>query len=281
MNIHSFSRRSFLAAAGAAPLALRASGQHIPIGLELYSVRRDLKKDLPGTVRKVAKMGYQCVEFFAPYYAWTPDKARQVRKELDRLGIKCYSTHNGMQSFTPQGIAKAIELNKILGTRFVVLASPGRVDSIDGWKHVAATLDNANRTLEKHGLHAGYHNHDAEWKPIDGQRPMDVLAANTSKSIMLQFDVGTCVAAGADPVAWVNQNPGRIRSMHLKDWSPTLGYRALFGQGVVPWKRIFAAAESQHEVEYYLIEQEGSAYPELETAKLCLIAYRYLRGMHA
>lgn len=281
MNLHSFSRRSFLAAAGAAPLALWASGKDIPIGLELYSVRHDLKKDLPGTVRKVAKMGYQCVEFFAPYYAWTPDKARQVRQELDGLGIKCYSTHNGMTSFTPEGIGHAIELNKILGTRYVVLASPGRVDSLDGWKHVAATLDKANRTLAKHGLHAGYHNHDAEWKPIDGKRPMDVLAANTDKSIMLQFDVGTCVAAGADPVAWVHQNPGRIRSMHLKDWSPTKGYRVLFGQGVVPWKRIFAAAEAQHEVEYYLIEQEGSDYPELKTAELCLANYRKLRQIHA
>lgn len=229
MTIYTLSRRSFMAAAAAVPLLARCSRKHIPIGLELYTVRHALKQDLTSTVEKVAHIGYPIVEFFAPYYDWTPDYAKQVRSELDRLGVKCYSTHNEMQSFTPEGIDKAIELNKILGTRFVVLASPGRIDSIEGWKHVAATLDKANRTLEKYGLHAGYHNHDAEWKPVDGQRPMDVLAANTDKSIMLQLDVGTCVAAGADPVAWVNQNPGRIRCMHLKDWSPDKGYRVLFG----------------------------------------------------
>jgi sugar phosphate isomerase/epimerase len=281
MSLHSFSRRSFLAAVGAAPLALRAAGKQIPIGLELYSVRHELSKDLTGTVQQVAQMGYQCVEFFAPYYGWTSDYARQVRKQLDDLGIKCYSTHNGMQSFTPQGIDKAIELNKILGTRFIVLASAGKIDSLDGWKHVAGTLDEANRTMKKEGLHAGYHNHDVEWKPIDGQKPMEVIAANTEKSIMLQLDVGTCVAAGSDPVAWVEQNPGRIRSMHLKDWSPTKGYRVLFGEGVVPWKRLFAAAETKGGAEYYLIEQEGSDYPELEAASRCLIAYRNLRGLHA
>lgn len=276
---HTFSRRSFLALAAVAPLAAaRAAGRSVPIGLELYSVRDQLAKDLPGTVRGVAKMGYQCVEFFAPYYQWTPAYAQQVRKELDTLGITCHSTHNDLKSFTPDGIGKAIELNKILGTWYVVLASPGRVETIDDWKRVASTLNKANSTLARHGLHAGYHNHDAEWRPIDGQKPMEVLAANTDKSIMLQLDVGTCVAAGSDPVAWINHNPGRIRSLHLKDWSPQGGYRVLFGQGVAPWKKIFSAAETRGGVRYYLIEQEGSDYPEMETARRCLAAYRKLRA---
>ena len=254
------------------------AGKHIPIGLELYSVRDELKKDLPGTLQGVAKMGYECVEFFAPYYAWTPEYAAQVKKQLKDLGVQCYSTHNGMESFTTDGIQKAIELNKILGTRYIVLAHPGEVSGVDGWKHVAETLNTANDKMKHHGLHAGYHNHDAEWKPVDGQKPMEILAANTDKSIMLQLDVGTCVAAGSDPVAWINANPGRIRSLHLKDWSPEKGYRVLFGEGVAPWKKIFAAAESKGGVEYYLIEQEGSEYPEMETADRCLVAYKSLHG---
>jgi sugar phosphate isomerase/epimerase len=273
-----FTRRSFLALTAAPLASAMAAGEDIPIGLELYSVRHQLAKNLPGTVRRVAKMGYQCVEFYAPYYDWTPSYARQVRKQLDTLGISCHSTHNDLKSFTPAGIGKAIELNHILGTWYVVLASPGDLSTLDGWKRVAETLNKANSTLETHGLHAGYHNHDAEWKPIDGRKPMEVIAANTDRSIMLQLDVGTCVAAGSDPVAWINQNPGRIRSLHLKDWSPQGGYRVLFGQGVAPWKRIFAAAESRGGVRYYLIEQEGSKYPELETARLCLANYRKLHA---
>jgi sugar phosphate isomerase/epimerase len=253
-------------------------GKHIPIGLELYSVREELKKDSSGTLQAVAKMGYECVEFFAPYYEWTADDAKQVRKQLDDLGMRCYSTHNGMQSFAPEGLQKAIELNKILGTKYIVLAHPGNVSSLADWKHVVEVLNTANHRMSGEGLHAGYHNHDLEWKPVDGQKPIELIAANTAKSIMLQLDVGTCLETGNDPVAWIQQNPGRIRSLHLKDWSPEKGYRVLFGEGVAPWKKIFSAAESTGGVEYYLIEQEGSDYPELETADRCLVAYRNLHG---
>jgi sugar phosphate isomerase/epimerase len=277
--LDSVSRRSFLAFFAAAPLwAALATNKHIPIGLELYSVRNDLKNDLIGTVRGVAKMGYECVEFYAPYYDWTLDYAKLVRKELDALGVRCYSTHNSSQSFTPDGIGKAIELNQALGARYVVLAHPGNVKDIDGWKRIAETLNQANATLVSHGLHAGYHNHDLEWKPVEGQKPIELLATNTEHSIMLQLDVGTCLEAGSDPVAWVEANPGRIRSMHCKDWSPEKKYRVLFGEGVAPWKKLFAAAESTGGIEYYLIEQEGSDYSEVETAERCLSAYRKLRA---
>ena len=263
----------------AAPLvAAMPDSKEIPVGLELYSVRDALQKDLMGTVRGVAKMGYQCVEFFGPYYAWTPDYAKQVRTELDALGIRCYSTHNGLQSFTPDGIAKAIELNRILGARYIVLAHPGKVSGLDDWKRVAETLNTANDTLKGQGLLAGYHNHDLEWKPVGGQKPMELLAAMLDKSVMLQLDVGTCLETGNDAVAWINQNPGRIRSIHVKDWSPERGYRVLTGDGTAPWKNIFAAAESTGGIEYYLIEQEGSDYSEMETVQRCLAAFRKLHG---
>ena len=279
LNSQHLSRRTFLGVVAATPIGLAAAAEkHIPVGLELYSVRDELKKDLPGTIQSVAKMGYECVEFYAPYYEWTPEYAQQVRKQLDDLKIRCYSTHNGLQSFTEDGLSKAIELNKALGTHYIVLAHPGNVSTIDEWKGIADKLNKANDKMKHHGLHAGYHNHDLEWKPVDGQKPMEVLAANTDKSVMLQLDVGTCVEAGNDPVAWIDSNPGRIRSVHLKDWSPEKGYRVLFGEGSVPWKKVLAAAETKGGVEYYLIEQEGSDYPEMETADRCLVAFRNLQG---
>jgi sugar phosphate isomerase/epimerase len=271
-------RRDLLVALGAAPLAFAAGGKHVPIGLELYSVRDELKKDLPGTLQAVAKAGYECVEFYSPYYDWTTDYAKQVRKQLDDLGMKCYSTHNGSGSFKSDGIGKAIELNKILGARYIVLAHPGKVEGVDGWKRVVDLLNNGNDRMQSAGLHAGYHNHDLEWKPVEGQKPLELLAAGTNKSIMLQLDVGTCLETGNDPVAWIKQNPGRIRSLHLKDWSSDKGYRVLFAEGAAPWKDIFAAAESVGGVEYYLIEQEGSDYPPIETVQRCLVAYRNLHG---
>lgn len=241
-------------------------------------MRGELKKDLMGTVRAVAKMGYDCAEFFSPYYAWTPDYAKEVRKMMDDAGIRCLSTHNGPESFTPDGIAHAIELNGIVGSRFIVWASAGNPKTLDGWKAVAERLNQGAEKMKSAGLRAGYHNHQLEFTPLDSQRPIEVLAANTSKDVMLQLDVGTCIEAGSDPVAWVEGNPGRIRSMHCKDWSKEKGYRVLVGDGVAPWKKLFEAAEKSGGLEFYLVEQEGSDYPELETAQRCLTNFRKLHG---
>jgi sugar phosphate isomerase/epimerase len=276
---HSLSRRSVLSCVAAAPLALAfRKKKSVPVGLELYSVRDDLKTDLSGTLDAVAKMGYECVEFFSPYYEWSLDKAKEVRKQLDGLGMRCYSTHNSKTSFSPEGISKAIDLNKALGSRYIVLAHPGKVANLDGWKQVADLLNQGNDRMKSSGLHAGYHNHADEWKAIDGQQPMVVLANNTDKTVMLQLDVGTCIETGNDPVAWIESHPGRIRSLHLKEWSPQKGYRVLTGEGVAPWKKIFAAAESKGGVEFYLIEQEGSDYTEKEGAARCLVTFKELHG---
>jgi sugar phosphate isomerase/epimerase len=278
---HRLSRRSFLAASAAAPLALALpAGKNLPIGLELYSVRNELGKDLTGTVTAVAKMGYQVVEFFSPYFSWTMDQAKETRKLLDDLGVRCNSTHNGMNAFTGDGLAKAIDLNGTLGVKYIVLASAGRVQGLDGWRQLGDRLSTAMEQLRKANLRAGYHNHQAEFTPVEGKRPIEVLAASTPKDFMLQLDVGTCVEVGSDPVAWIRANPGRINSLHLKDWAPgpDKGYKVLFGEGDAPWQRIFEAAESVGGTEYYLIEQEGSRFPAIETAERCLAGYKKMRG---
>ena len=274
---HTFSRRSFLAFSAVLPWAfpLRAATS-IPIGLELYSVREGLKKDQEATVRAVAQMGYQCVEFYAPYFEWSENQTKQTRKLLDELGIRCFSTHNDSSYLSAENIGKARDMNEILGSKYVVMASSKPKPGLDGWKEVADSLNFAAERLEASGLKAGYHNHQTEFTAVEGQRPMEILAKNTKPSVMLQLDVGTCLEAGSDPVAWIRANPGRIRSLHLKDWSPdpAKGYTVLFGEGSADWKNIFAAAESAGGVEYYLLEQEGSRFSELETAQRCLKAFR-------
>jgi len=274
----SVSRRSFLASTGFAGLAFGASSSAVPVGLEMYSVRGELAKDVLATVRAVARDGYQVVEFYAPYYAWTADYTKQVRKLMDDLGIRCNSTHNHTESFT-EGMQKAIDLNKILGTKYIVLASAGKVEGLDGWKKVAEQLTHGSEEFKKVGLRAGYHNHKPEFVPVEGKRPMEVIAANTPKDVMLQMDVGTIVEAGSDPVAWIKANPGRINSMHVKDWGKTEGYKVLFGEGDTPWAKVFDAAEKVGGVEYYLIEQEGSRFPPFESAERCLASYKKFRGL--
>ena len=267
--------------AAAAPLAATVFGQSktVPIGLELYSVRGELKKDLKATVTAVAKMGYQVVEFYSPYFEWTVQQAKDVRTLLDDLGIKCLSTHNGGASIAPDGLQKAIELNQIIGSRYIILAGPGKIAGIDGWKGLAERLSSAAEKLRPLGMFTGFHNHQLEWRPVDGQRPMDILAAGTPKDVALQLDCGTCVETGADPVAWIKANPGRIKSTHLKDWSKARGYAVAFGEGDVPWKTLLNAAETVGGVEYHLIEQEvAGSEGELEMVRRCLENYKKLRA---
>jgi|tagenome__1003787_1003787.scaffolds.fasta_scaffold20777943_1 sugar phosphate isomerase/epimerase len=336
------SRRSFLALSAAAPFALRsglAPAKTPPIGIELYSVRNALKQDPQGTVRAVAQMGYQCVEFFSPYYEWTEAQAKDMRKLMDDLGIRCYSTHNDAGNLKKENIEKTRALNTILGCKYVVVASAnpaelakngaasggasgannnatngataaanggttgavkaavndpakaaasgavneaasGSVNAAADWSLVADLLNAGDELLAPSGLKVGYHNHEKEFTPVEGKRPIETIAAQTKKSVMLQLDVGTCIQAGSDPVAWIKQNPGRIHSLHLKDWSPEpdKGFKVLFSEGTANWKDIFAAAESVGGAEYYLMEQEGSRLSEMETAKACLDAYKKVRA---
>ena len=281
MPSHPLSRRSFLAFSAMLPCALSVrAAKSIPLGLELYSVRDELKKDPEATVRAVAQMGYQGVEFYAPYFEWSENQTKQMRKLLDDLGIRCFSTHNDSSYLSPEKIGRARDMNLILGSKYVVMASADPKPGPDGWKAVANALNLAADQLESSGLKAGYHNHQREFIPVENQRPIEILAKNTKPSIMLQLDVGTCLEAGSDPVAWIRANPGRIRSLHLKDWSPepAKGYTVLFGEGGADWKNIFEAAESAGGVEYYLLEQEGSRFSELETAQRCLQSFLSMHG---
>lgn len=302
------SRRNFLALSGAGTAALATGAlldgalittvhaaerrdapprraKEYPIGIELYAVRRELAKDLPNTLRTVRQIGYEVVEFYSPYQAWTFPYAKDVRMQLDDLGLRCFSTHNSFAALAPgESMAKAIELNQILGARHIIVASPPpNTSGLEAWKRVTAQFAAASEQLKPHGLSAGFHNHRVEWMPLEnGRRVMDIIAADTPAEFVLQLDVGTCLQAGADPIAWINANPGRIRSVHLKDWTPGTdaeekGFRVLFGEGTGQWKQILTAVESVGGVEFYLMEQEGSRYSEFESAKRCLETWRAMR----
>ena len=308
MPISPLTRREFIAQSGAsaamfaaAPLLAAAPMPNVltasrslssstapkiyPIGIELYAVRGELQKDLPNTLRTVKQLGYDVVEFYAPYLDWTLPYAKSVRTMLDDSALHCFSTHNSPAAMVPGATqTNGIEINQILGTRHMILSSPGmETGTVDEWKQLAARLTTASETLRPHGLLAGMHNHDAEWvKLANGQRVMELIASETPADFVLQLDVGTCVKAGADPVAWINAHPGRVRSAHLKDWAPGTeaqekSYRVLFGEGVSPWKQIVTALESTGGVEFYLMEQEGSRYSEFDTAKRCLESWKVLR----
>src|SRR6476646_7982747 len=117
------SRRSFLAFSAMLPWALSVrDSRSTPVGLELYSVRNELKKDPEATIRAVAQMGYQGVEFYAPYFEWSETQTKQMRKLLDELGMRCFSTHNDSSFLSQEKIGRARDMNLILGSKYVVMA---------------------------------------------------------------------------------------------------------------------------------------------------------------
>src|SRR3954453_3498934 len=134
----SLSRRHFLALSAALPWALTArASTSIPVGIELYSVRGELQKDPQATVRAVAKMGYQVVEFYGPYFDWTEQQTKDMRKLLDDLNIRCLSTHNDEKFLNEKNLSRARDMNLILGSKYIVQSSTEAKTTLDEWKPLA------------------------------------------------------------------------------------------------------------------------------------------------
>jgi sugar phosphate isomerase/epimerase len=256
------SRRTFggIAAAGFAA-ALQAKGKKLPIAVQLYSVRKLCAKDFEGTIAGIAKLGYQGVEF-AGYY---DRSAQDLRKMLDANGLKCCGTHNGIDKILDDELAKTVEFNQVLGNRNIIVPGfPEKYrDSINAWRSTAELFNKAAAKIAPQGMRVGYHNHSLEFKAVNGQVPWDVFFGNTSKDVVMQLDIGHAVHAGADPVAVLKRYPGRAKTVHVKEYSPTKK-DAVVGEGEVKWKEVLKACEKFGGTEWYIVEEETSAYPGLE-----------------
>src|SRR3954467_9340578 len=143
MRTHLFSRRGFLAASAASITALQAQRRkHVPIGLLIYAVLADWKKDFDGTLTAVSKMGYQGVEL-TQYESWTPARAKEVRTLLDGLKLKVFATHTEPEFFVPgEKMNAALELNQILGTQSVCCVRGFGAGPTGIGYHAKATAEN-------------------------------------------------------------------------------------------------------------------------------------------
>jgi sugar phosphate isomerase/epimerase len=279
-----------VAAASACPAALRAqSKKHIPVGLLIYAVLADWKKDFDGTLNAVAQMGYEGVEL-TQYETWTPARAKEVRKLLDSINLKVLATHTEPAFFVPGDKMKtAIELNQILGTRTVccvrgLATTPTGIgyhakasDDLDAWRELTDVLQRASETLRQHKMACSFHNHAVEFQPKDGTKPIDILAK--SKNLLFHIDVNVCRRAGADPVAFMKQYPGKTECLLLTDGPADANQHApALGKGDTPWKEVFATAESVGGVKYYLLTHGATELTPLETVKRDLEQYKAIHG---
>lgn len=239
----------------------------IPIALQLYSIRHECQRDLPGCLHAVAQMGYEGVEF-AGYYGYG---AQDLRRMLDDQGLVCVGTHIPLDTLLGDELQRTVEFNQILGNRYLIV--PGlpesRRNSRSAWLETARLFNEIAERLTPYGMFTGYHNHFIEFQPMEGELPWDTFFSNTRHEVVMQFDIGNALHGGAEAVPFLKRYAGRARTVHLKEYSKT-NDKALIGEGDVPWQEIFEVCESVGGTEYYIVEQESYAYPPLECVRRCL-----------
>jgi sugar phosphate isomerase/epimerase len=239
----------------------------IPIAVQLYSVREDAAKDLPGVLDAVAKMGYAGVEF-AGFYG---HDAKTVRKLLDDTGLWVAGAHVGIDTLLGDELERSIEFHQTIGNRFLIV--PGlpekRRNSKAAWLDTAKVMNEIAAQLAPHNMRTGYHNHAIEFHPLDGELPWDTFFGNTDQSVIMQFDTGNALHGGAEAAPFIERYPGRAITVHLKEHDEN-NDTALIGEGTVPWPEIFRLCETVGGTEWYIVEQESYAFPPLECIDRCL-----------
>jgi sugar phosphate isomerase/epimerase len=251
--------------------AQKAGKRPVKIGLQLYSVRDDCAKDLPGVLKAVGKMGYEGVEF-AGYHGFS---AQELRRMLDENGLKCCGTHIGLDTLLGDNLAKTIEFNKVLGNKYLVvpwLPEHNR-NSKEAWLETARTFNEISKKLEPHGMFVGYHNHTEEFKPLEGELPWDIFFGGTDPRVVMQFDTGNALSGGAKAAGFLNRYPGRARTVHIKEHAAN-NPKALLGEGDIDWKEVLPLLKGKAGTEWFIIEYESDAFPPLVSVDKCLANFR-------
>jgi sugar phosphate isomerase/epimerase len=251
----------------------------IPIALELYSVRHDLARDTAGTLRAVAQMGYDGVEF-----AGNPQNpADELRDLLRENGLRCCGWHTPWQLAQDDRLDGTIAFHKTVGNPNIIIPGlPGDMTRTRAdWLRNARLLDRLAEKLIPHGMATGYHNHSAEFQPLEGELPWDTLFGNTGRGVIMQLDTGNALHGGADILGILRKYPGRATTVHLKPYSKTAaresahaGFRPVIGEDEVPWDEVFRLCETLGGTEWYIVEYESDAYPPLEAVERCLKSLR-------
>jgi sugar phosphate isomerase/epimerase len=240
--------------------------QKIPIALQLYSVRKECEKDLPGVLKAVAGMGYQGVEF-AGYY---DRKADELKKLLDQSGLKCCGTHIGLNTLLGDELKKTVEFNKTLGNPFLIVSYMGedRMGTIEKVNETAKLFTEIAAKVRPDGMRVGYHAHGGDFRKLEGETAWDRFFTAAGPAVTMQLDIGNCIDGGGDPYAVLKKFPGRSATIHLKEHGGKPG--APLGEGDVKWKEIFQLCETTGGTQWYIVEQESYAGTPLESVKQCI-----------
>lgn len=246
-------------AAGSAP---RTPSAGRAIGVQLYTVRNEMQRDVEGTLARIAGIGYQEVEF-AGYYDKSP---AEVRAMLSRTGLRAPAAHMPLEMLEANAPG-ALDAAKEIGHQYVVvpwLAEPRR-KTIDDYRRVAGTLNRVGTMAKEKGLRLGYHNHDFEFVPIGGKVPFDTLLAETDPSlVVIELDLYWATMAGHDPLQLFERHKGRFPLVHVKDSAGAPEHRMVdVGKGTIDFARIFAAGGAGLQHRFVEHDNPGDAFASI------------------
>lgn len=279
-------RRSFLYTLGSALVAACArsssdsdsssgstsqSGQRLDrIGIQLYTVRRDMERDFEGTLARVAEVGYREVEF-AGYYGRS---ASDVRAVLSRVGLTAPASHVGLPDFR-RDVDAVIAMATGVGHNYLVVPwlDERERKTLDDYRRIGQELNRIGEKVRAAGMKLGYHNHDFELARIDGHVPLDVLLEEADANlVVLELDLYWAVKGGIDPIAYFAQYPGRVHLVHVKDSAGAPEHRQVdVGKGAINFAQIFARRE-QAGIRHAFVEHDNPP----STAETMQSSYRHL-----
>ncbi|MCS7208788.1 MAG: sugar phosphate isomerase/epimerase [Fimbriimonadales bacterium] len=246
----------------------------IKVGVQLYSVRDECKRDLARTLSEIAQIGYAGVEF-AGYYDYD---AATLRRMLDENGLECCGTHIGLDALLDDNLPRTLEFHTTLRCPYLIV--PGlpaeRTASRTAWLETARLFNEIAERVQPHGFRIGYHNHWMEFQPLgDGELPWDLFFSHTRPEVIMQIDTGNALHGGAHAAPFVRKYAGRAITVHCKEFSQA-NPSAVIGEGEVRWADFFDACETVGGTQWYIVEQETYAHSPLETIRLCFEAMRRL-----
>nr|WP_294787001.1 sugar phosphate isomerase/epimerase [uncultured Flavobacterium sp.] len=276
------SRRNFIVTTGLAITAVLASPSFAfsmnkkEIGLQLYTLREELPKDVKGTLEKVANAGYTTVETYGfstkdQFWGLTP---KELKKILDDNSLKAVSGHYNLGSFLYDGntteLIASIEAAKVLKNEFLTvpwIEEPFR--NIENYKKIASRLNEAAKMCHKAGLKLAYHNHDFEFKKHDGSTGFEILLKETDKDLVFfELDLYWVIHSGNDPLQLFKENPGRFKMWHVKDKDKNnTDLNTEVGSGTIDFKPFFEAAKQSGMIHFFVEQENNFASNSFECIK--------------
>ncbi len=271
------SRRDFLRNTALAGFALSmpfknelmAMGDaHNSFGIQLWSVKEALAKDTMGVLTHLSKCGYKKIESFEGEKGifWGMTNT-EFKKRMDALGMKLVSAHCDTSNNFEQKAADAAAI----GMKYLICPYKGAQPSIDHYKKIADEFNTCGEIAKKHGIKFAYHNHDYSFVPMNGQVPQDVMMNNTNKdTVDYEMDMYWTVAAGVDPLAYMDKHPGRFKLVHVKDMTKLANGEhesCVIGKGTIDYKNMLSKV-AKRGVKHMIVEQESyTGTNELDAAK--------------